>query len=80
MPHHTGEMLPPRDVVQEMRDNGIRAAKMYPRSHHYFFNEDTCGGLLSAFEEEEIPPACRRRCNVRSRHLRPIQSGSSVGA
>jgi predicted TIM-barrel fold metal-dependent hydrolase len=54
MPHHTGEMLPPHDVVQEMRDNGIRAAKMYPRSHHYFFNEDTCGGLLSAFEEEEI--------------------------
>ena len=54
MPHHTGEMLPPRDVVQEMRDNGIRAAKMYPRTHHYFFNEDTCGGLLSAFEEENI--------------------------
>lgn len=54
MPHHTGEMLPPRDVVQEMRDNGIRAAKMYPRTHHYFFNEDTCGGLLSAFEEEGI--------------------------
>ena len=54
MPHHTGEMLPPRDVVQEMRDNGIRAAKMYPRTHHYFFNEDSCGELLSAFEEEDI--------------------------
>jgi predicted TIM-barrel fold metal-dependent hydrolase len=55
MPHHTGEMPPPRDVIQEMRDNGIRAAKMYPRSHHYFFNEDSCGELLSTLEEEGIP-------------------------
>jgi predicted TIM-barrel fold metal-dependent hydrolase len=54
MPHYTGEMWPPRDVVREMQENGIRAAKMYPRSHHYFFNEDTCGELLSALEEEEI--------------------------
>ena len=23
MPHQTGEMPPPRDVIQEMRDNGI---------------------------------------------------------
>jgi predicted TIM-barrel fold metal-dependent hydrolase len=54
MPHHTGEMLPPRDLVQEMRDHGIRAAKMYPRTHHYPFSEDFCGELLSAFEEENI--------------------------
>ena len=54
MPHHTGEMAPPRDVIQQMRDNNIRAAKMYPRVHHYFFNEDSCGELLSALEEEEI--------------------------
>jgi predicted TIM-barrel fold metal-dependent hydrolase len=54
MPHHTGEMAPPRDVIQQMRDNDIRAAKMYPRVHHYFFNEDSCGALLSALEEEEI--------------------------
>ena len=54
MPHHTGEMAPPADVVKEMRDNGIHAAKMYPRTHHYFFSEDSCGELLSTFEEENI--------------------------
>jgi predicted TIM-barrel fold metal-dependent hydrolase len=54
MPHYTGEMQPPRDVVREMRDNDIRAAKMYPRSHRYFFNEDTCGELLRTLEEESI--------------------------
>jgi predicted TIM-barrel fold metal-dependent hydrolase len=55
MPHHTGEMAPPGDVIKEMRDNGIRAAKMYPRTHRYFFNEDTCGDLFSELEEEGIP-------------------------
>ncbi len=55
MPHQTGEMPPPRDLVQEMRDNGIKAAKMYPRTHHYPFTEDFCGPLLSALEEAEIP-------------------------
>jgi predicted TIM-barrel fold metal-dependent hydrolase len=54
IPHHTGEMPPPRDLIQEMKDNGIRAAKIYPRSHHYPFTEDFCGDLLSAFEDEEI--------------------------
>jgi predicted TIM-barrel fold metal-dependent hydrolase len=54
MPHQTGEMLPPRDLVQEMRDNGIRAAKIYPRTHHYPFTEDFCGPLLSALEEAGI--------------------------
>ena len=54
MPHHTGEMPPPRDVVKEMYDHGIHAAKMSPRLHHYFFNEDTCGELLSVLEEDGI--------------------------
>lgn len=54
MPHHTGEMPPPREVIREMRARNVRAAKMYPRLHHYFFNEDTCGDLLAALEEEEI--------------------------
>ncbi|MEW6510944.1 MAG: amidohydrolase family protein [Bacteroidota bacterium] len=54
MPHHTGEMPPPREVVEEMRSHQIRAVKMYPKTHHYFFNEDTCGDLLSELEREEI--------------------------
>ena len=54
MPHHTGEMLPPKELVQEMADNGIRAAKMYPRTHHYFFNEDACGELLTELERRDV--------------------------
>ncbi len=54
MPHHTGEMPEPGDLVQEMLDNGVHAAKMYPRTHHYFFNEDACGELLSELERREI--------------------------
>jgi len=54
MPRHFGEMAEPGDVIREMQDNGIRAAKMYPRTHRYFFNEDSCGELLSAMEKEGI--------------------------
>ena len=54
MPSHTGEMPPPKDLIKEMADNGIRAAKMYPRAHHYFFNEDACGELLSELENHEM--------------------------
>ncbi len=54
MPHHTGEMPRPSEVVREMLDHGIRAAKMYPKTHHYFLNEDYCGELLTELEENEI--------------------------
>ncbi|MDE3056493.1 MAG: amidohydrolase family protein [Bacteroidota bacterium] len=54
MPHHTGEMPAPKELVEEMRDNNIRAAAMYPRAHRYPFSVDFCGGLLRELEENEI--------------------------
>ncbi len=54
MPSHTGEFPSARDCVREMLDNGIRAAKMYPRTHHYWFNEDVCGDLFAEFEKQGI--------------------------
>jgi predicted TIM-barrel fold metal-dependent hydrolase len=54
MPHHTGEMPAPKDVVSEMRDHGICVAKMYPRIHRYPFNVDFCGALLRELEKNEI--------------------------
>jgi predicted TIM-barrel fold metal-dependent hydrolase len=51
MPHHTGEIAKPRDLIKEMQDNNIRAAKMYPRLHRFPFNVDYCGDLLAALEE-----------------------------
>jgi predicted TIM-barrel fold metal-dependent hydrolase len=54
MPSHTGEFPIARDCVREMTDNGIRAAKMYPRTHHYWFGEDVCGDLFTEFEKNQI--------------------------
>ncbi len=54
MPHHTGEMPKPKDLVKEVMDNGIRAVKMYPRTHHYPFNLDFCGDLLRQLEESGL--------------------------
>jgi predicted TIM-barrel fold metal-dependent hydrolase len=55
MPSYTGEFPDPEDCVREMLDNGIRAAKMYPRSHHYWFREAVCGKLLDELEKGGIP-------------------------
>lgn len=55
MPHQTGEMPAPKDILAEMKDHGIRAAKMYPRFQHYFFDEYTCGPLLAELEDHQIP-------------------------
>ena len=54
MPHHTGEMAEPKELVKEMRDHGIRVAKMHPRIHRYPFTMDYCGALLKELERNEI--------------------------
>ncbi len=54
MPSQTREIPPPRDLVQEMFDNGIRAAKMYPRSQRYPFNVDFCGELLEELQARDV--------------------------
>jgi len=54
MPHQTGEMPKPKDLVSQMRDHGIRVAKMYPRAHRYPFTSDFCGELLRELERSEI--------------------------
>lgn len=55
LPHHAGEMAPGPEVVAEMREHGVRAAKMFPRRHGYRFHEDVCGDIFSALEAERIP-------------------------
>jgi predicted TIM-barrel fold metal-dependent hydrolase len=54
MPHLTGEMPKPKELVKEMADNGIRAARMYPRAHRYPFTVDFCSDLLRELERSEI--------------------------
>jgi predicted TIM-barrel fold metal-dependent hydrolase len=55
LPHHAGEMPPGPEVVAEMQARGVRAAKMFPRRHHYRFDEAVCGALFAALEAAEMP-------------------------
>ena len=55
VPHHMGEMAPGPEVVAEMRERGVRAAKMFPRRHGYRFDDDVCGLLFSALEDAQVP-------------------------
>ncbi len=55
LPHHAGEMPPGPEVVAEMQEKGVRAARMFPRRHHYRFTEEVCGELFSALEAAGIP-------------------------
>ena len=55
IPHHAGEMPHGAELVAEMRELSVPAARMFPRRHHYRFDEAVCGELFSALEAEEIP-------------------------
>jgi hypothetical protein len=57
LPHHTGEMPPPKELLSEMKDKGIRAARLYPtRLQHGFTLADWCAGeLLRALERARFP-------------------------
>jgi predicted TIM-barrel fold metal-dependent hydrolase len=55
LPHHTGEMPPGPQIVAGMEQAGVRAARMFPRRHHFRFNESVCGELFAALEKARIP-------------------------
>ena len=54
-PHHTGEMRPPEDLVQKMRDAGVGAVRLFPTEHQFRLSEWTCGELLDALAESGCP-------------------------
>jgi predicted TIM-barrel fold metal-dependent hydrolase len=55
LPHQTGEMPAGSEIVTEMEAGGVRAARMFPKRHHYRFNEAICGELFAALERARIP-------------------------
>jgi len=57
LPHHTQEMPPPNQLLDEMKDKGIKAARLYPgRLHHSFTLAEWCAGeLLSALQAARMP-------------------------
>ena len=54
LPHHTDEMPPGRQLVDDMLRQGVRAARMYPKWCTFSLDEWTCGELFGAMEEERI--------------------------
>lgn len=55
LPHQTGEMAPADELVEEMLSLGVRAARLYPKSHGFPLSEEVCGPLLSLLQEHRVP-------------------------
>lgn len=57
IPHHTGEMSRPEELLKEMKKEGVKAVRIYPtRNFHSFsVNDWCCGELLSALEGALTP-------------------------
>ncbi len=55
LPHHTGEMPPGTQIVEQMQAEGVRAARMFPRRHNYRFDKAVCGELFAALEAAGLP-------------------------
>ncbi len=55
MPHHTGEVPHPVEFVFRMKENGVRAVRLFPNHHQYSLNEWCAGEMLAVFEEARVP-------------------------
>jgi len=55
LPHHTHEIAPPDELIPEMLELGVRAARLYPKTHGFPTSDDICGPLLEALQERHIP-------------------------
>jgi predicted TIM-barrel fold metal-dependent hydrolase len=55
MPHHTGEIQPPEELVASMLEQGVRAARVFPKRHQFLLIESTCGPLLDALAAHRVP-------------------------
>lgn len=55
LPHYCHEAAEGSKFVQEMIDRGVRAVKLYPKTHRYPLNDQAIGSLLSALQEADMP-------------------------
>jgi len=55
MPHHTAEMVPPDELIPEMLERGVRAVRIYPKTHNFPLTDQVSGPLLEALQEKRIP-------------------------
>lgn len=85
MPHHTGELPAPRDLLREMDQAGVRAVRLFPKDHTWHLGEWSSGELLEALAQEgivtlldpeqtdwdEVDAVCRRHPQLPLILLRP---------
>ena len=57
IPHHTKEMTSPENLLQEMKEQNVKAVRIFPtRTLHSFSIEDWCAGeLLHSLDLARIP-------------------------
>lgn len=55
MPHHTGEMPAPDELLAQMKSCGVRALRAFPSSHQYRLTDWNAGELLDMIEANRIP-------------------------
>lgn len=57
MPHHTDEFPSPKELIKNMRENNVRAVRMFPAvsDHGYSLSEWNCGELFNILEKHNIP-------------------------
>ncbi len=57
MPHHTGELPPPAEMVAQIVDRKVRAVRIFPASsfHNWSLSEWSAKPLIGALESRRIP-------------------------
>jgi len=55
MPHHTGEMPAPDDLLAQMKHHGVRALRAFPAAQQFRLSDWCAGDLLAMVEENRIP-------------------------
>ncbi len=55
LPPFVGDFPGPSELVQQMRDYGVLAAKIYPATYHFSLSETNVGELFAALEDAGIP-------------------------
>lgn len=55
MPHHTGEMPPPDELLAVMKQKGVRAVRAFPALHQFRLSNWCAGELLDMVEAVGIP-------------------------
>lgn len=55
VPHWAGDMAPPEELVAEMLSLGVRAARIFPKSHGFGVSPEVVGRLLDELEQHRVP-------------------------